>query len=162
MKSLLLIRHAKSSWDLDLDDFDRPLNDRGRKDAPEMAMRLLKKDININCFVSSPAKRALATANFFAEAFDKNQQDILNDPSLYEPTIEAFYNAIENLGNSFDIVAVFSHNPTITDFANQLTFKRVDEIPTCAVFAVKADMKNWEEFRSAQKEFWFFDYPKAD
>lgn len=162
MKSLLLIRHAKSNWDLDLDDFDRPLNHRGQKDAPEMAKRLLKKDITINCFLSSPAKRALATANFFAEAFDKDLKDIITIPSLYEPTIDAFYNAIENLNDGFKTVAVFSHNPTITDFANQLTSERVDEMPTCAVFAVKADMKKWGEFRSAQKEFWFFNYPKSD
>ena len=162
MKSLLLIRHAKSNWDLDVDDFDRPLNHRGQKDAPEMAKRLVKKEISINCFLSSPAKRALTTATFFAEVFDKNQTDILTIPSLYEPTIDAFYNTIENLDEDFKTVAVFSHNPTITDFANQLTSKRVDEIPTCAVFAIKADMKKWEEFRSAEKEFWFFDYPKAD
>lgn len=161
MKSLLLIRHAKSSWDLDVDDFDRPLNHRGQNDAPAMAKRLIKKDINIDCFVSSPAKRALTTAAFFADAYDKNSKDILTISSLYEPTIHAFYNAITDLDDNFKTVAFFSHNPTITDFANKLTSFRIDDMPTCAVFGVKADVKKWKEFISVQKEFWFFDYPKA-
>ena len=162
MKSLLLIRHAKSSWDMDVDDFDRPLNHRGQNDAPQMAKRLLEKEINIDGFISSPAKRALTTATFFAEIYKRKPADIRTIPSLYEPNIEAFYNAIYSLDDNFKTVAVFSHNPTITDFANQLTSFKVDELPTCAVFAVKADLKDWKEFKSAKKEFWFFDYPKAD
>ncbi len=161
MKSLLLIRHAKSSWDLNVDDFERPLNHRGQNDAPAMVKRLIKKEIKIDCFVSSPAKRALTTAAFFAEAYDKKLKDILTIPSLYEPTIHAFYNAIKDLDDGFQTVAVFSHNPTITDFANQLTSVTIDDMPTCAVFAVKADLKNWKEFASVDREFWFFDYPKA-
>lgn len=161
MKSLLLIRHAKSSWDLDVDDFERPLNHRGQDDAPAMAKRLIKKDIKIDLFISSPAKRALATAAFFAHAYDKKSKDILTIPSLYEPSIDAFYNAIADLDDGYKTVAVFSHNPTITDFANRLTSYHVDDMPTCAVFAVKADLRNWKEFSSVPKEFWFFDYPKA-
>lgn len=160
MKSLLLIRHAKSSWDMDVDDFERPLNDRGKNDAPAMAKRLIKKEIIIDAFVSSPAKRALLTAAFFAEAYDKKLKDIITIPSLYEPTVEAFYNAIKDLNNDLNIVAVFSHNPAITDFANKLTSFKIDEMPTCSVFAVKADVEKWKEFIPVQKEFWFFDYPK--
>jgi len=162
MKSVLIIRHAKSSWDLDVEDFDRPLNHRGQTDAPVMAKRLIKKDIQIDAFISSPAKRALSTAALFAEAYEKKTKTILTVPSLYEPVIEAFHAAINNLDNIYKITAVFSHNPAITDFANQLTSVRVDDMPTCAVFAVKADIKTWKEFTSAQKQFWFFDYPKAD
>lgn len=162
MKSVLIIRHAKSSWDLDVEDFDRPLNHRGQTDAPVMAKRLIKKDIQIDAFISSPAKRALSTAALFAEAYEKKTKTILTVPSLYEPVIEAFHAAINNLDNIYKVVAVFSHNPAITDFANQLTSVRVDDMPTCAVFAVKADIKTWKEFTSAQKQFWFFDYPKAD
>ncbi len=162
MKSLLLIRHAKSSWNLDVDDFDRPLNHRGQNDAPIMAKRLIKKEIKIDCFVSSPAKRALTTAAFFAEAYDKKLKDIIPIPSLYEPTIEAFYTVIDDLDEDFKTVAFFSHNPAITNFANQLTSFTIDEMPTCAVFGIKADGKKWKEFISGNKEFWFFDYPKAD
>lgn len=162
MKSLLLIRHAKSSWDLDVEDFDRALNHRGQIDAPSMAKRLIKKEIMIDSFVSSPAKRAITTATLFAEAYDKTFKHIITIPSLYEPTIEAFYNAINGFDDNLKTVAVFSHNPAITDFANQLTSVRIDEMPTCAVFAVNADVKKWKEFTMAKKAFWFFDYPKQD
>src|SRR4051794_19747726 len=100
MKSLLLIRHAKSNWDMDVDDFDRPLNHRGQNDAPEMAQRLLKKEITIDGFISSPAKRALTTAAFFTEVYNRKSHEILTVPSLYEPTIDAFYNAVGDLDDN--------------------------------------------------------------
>jgi phosphohistidine phosphatase len=162
MKSLILVRHAKSSWDFDVEDFDRPLNDRGKKNAPEMAKRLMKKDIKIDAFVSSPADRAFATANYFVEEYGKKQKNIIKIPSLYHASNEVFYNVIEELDNDFKTVAIFSHNPGITDFANELTKTRIEDMPTCAVFAIKADIKKWTEFREGKKEFWFFDYPKAD
>ena len=162
MKSLLLIRHAKSSWDLDVDDFDRPLNHRGQHDAPLMAKRLKRREIKIDGFISSPAKRALATAGFFAEEYDVKLKDIVTVPDLYEPTIEAFYNAINDLDDDLKTVAIFSHNPAITNFANKLTSFMIDDMPTCAVFAVKGDGKKWKEFISEEKKFWFFDYPKAE
>lgn len=161
MKSVLLIRHAKSSWDTDVDDFDRPLNHRGQMDAPAMVERLIKKQVGIDFFVSSPAKRALATAAFFAEAYGKKTEDIFTISSLYEPTLQAFYSAIADFDNNFNVAAIFSHNAAITDFANQLTSFRIDDMPTCAVFAVRADINSWKEFTSAPKEFWFFDYPKS-
>jgi phosphohistidine phosphatase len=160
MKSLLLIRHAKSSWDFDVDDFERPLNHRGQNDASAMAKKLIEKEITIDYFVSSPAKRAITTATLFAETYDKKSADIITVSSLYEPTIETFYNVILEFGDSLKTVAVFSHNPAITDFANQLTSVKIDEIPTCAIFAVRSNAENWKEFSIAQKELWFFDYPK--
>ncbi len=78
MKTLLLVRHAKSSWnDLTLSDFDRPLNDRGKDDAPQMAKRIKDKKIKIDLFISSPAKRAKKTANIFMEIFDENKKKYL-------------------------------------------------------------------------------------
>ena len=77
MKTLILVRHAKSDWGTpSLGDFDRPLNDRGKRDAPVMAQRLLDKKIKIDAFISSPAKRAKKTATVFAEAYDKKKDDI--------------------------------------------------------------------------------------
>ena len=163
MKHLLIIRHAKSSWDfLDMDDFDRPLNERGNNDAPKMARRLIKKDITIDAFVSSPAKRALTTASIFAGAYDVKQKHIIQVPSLYEASSSEFYNVVASLDNSFKTVAIFSHNPGITDFANTLTKVRLDNIPTCGIFAIKVDLKSWGDFAGAEKEFWFFDYPKNE
>lgn len=161
MKSLLLIRHAKSSWDFDVEDFERPLNNRGNKDAPEMAKRLIKKDIKIDAFVSSQANRALSTAIHFIKEYGKKKKNIITIPSLYHATPENFYSVIEELDNDLKTVALFSHNPGITEFANDLTNTPVDDMPTCAVYAVKADIKKWKDFREAKKEFWFFDYPKA-
>ncbi len=84
MRKLLIIRHAKSSWDtLTQRDFDRPLNDRGNRDAPIMAKRLLKKDIGIDAFVSSPANRALTTAAYFAEAYNKKLKHIIQIKTLW-------------------------------------------------------------------------------
>jgi phosphohistidine phosphatase len=161
MKKLLIIRHAKSSWDPAIpNDFDRPLNERGQKDAPEMAKRLLKRDIKIDAFISSPAVRALSTATYFAEAYEKKQKHIIAIPSLYHPSVSAFFNAIEELDNDYKSVAIFSHNPGITDFVNSITVAYIDNVPTCGVFGIKADIKKWKDFNEAKKEFWFFDYPK--
>ena len=78
MKTLLLVRHAKSSWDdPGMDDIDRPLNDRGKTDAPVMAKRLKNKGVRIDTFISSPAKRARRTARYFAEEYHLEKKDII-------------------------------------------------------------------------------------
>lgn len=161
MKELLLIRHAKSSWeDPSGKDIDRPLHDRGEKDAKDMAKRLLHRDIKINAFISSPAKRAVETAHYFLKAFDKKDKQLILDARLYEPQVVNFYNVIEQIDKDEECIALFSHNPGITDFINQLTDVHVDDVPTCGIFAIRADIKKWKEFQAAEKQFWFFDYPK--
>lgn len=161
MKSLLIIRHAKSSWDnLSQKDFDRPLNERGHHDAPMMAKRLLNKKINIDAFISSPAKRAFTTCKYFASAYGVKENKIILVPYLYEASVMDFYDAVSNADNSFSSIAVFSHNPGITAFVNLLSNTQIDNMPTCGVFAVKADTDNWQDFTSSKKIFWFFDYPK--
>ena len=161
MKTLLLVRHAKSSWDdPEMKDFDRPLNDRGKKDAPEMAQRLKDKGLKIDLFVSSPAKRAKKTAKIFAEVYDVKKDDIQLVEELYHASPSAFTKAIAELANKQDVVAVFSHNPGITEYASSLTNVRIDNMPTCSVFAVQADVDSWSGFEEAEKSFLFFDYPK--
>ncbi|MES1220769.1 MAG: histidine phosphatase family protein [Bacteroidota bacterium] len=162
IKTLLLIRHAKSSWDNEsVNDFERSLNDRGKRDAPVMAKRLLSKKISIDTFVSSPARRAKKTALFFANEFDFEENKIIYKTELYAAPQEVFYDVVKLFDNSFNNVAIFSHNPGITEFANSLTTTRIDDMPTCSIFAVKLNLKNWNEFEEAKKEFWFFDYPKS-
>jgi phosphohistidine phosphatase len=162
MKSVLIIRHAKSSWDHVLQkDFDRPLNERGYKDAPAMAKRLLEKNIAIDAFISSPAARAYTTAAYFAKCYGKKEQDIITVPALYEAAAQVFYNVIKKTDDVFDDIAIFAHNPGITDFVNGLTTTRIDSMPTCAIFVVRADINSWKDFEKAKKTFWFFDYPKA-
>ncbi len=161
MKTLILVRHAKSDWaDSSLTDFDRPLNERGKRDAPLMAQRLFDKKIKIDLIIASPAKRAAKTAKIFAETLSFKKDNIIYKPELYLAGSEVFYSVVENATSTTDCIALFSHNNGITDFANMLTNSRVDNIPTCGVFAIQLKLNNWKDFRNAEKEFWFFDYPK--
>jgi len=163
LKTLILIRHAKSDWNApSLGDFDRPLNERGKRDAPVMAQRLLDRKIKIDAFISSPAKRAKKTATVFAEAYKKDKDDLVLVEELYGAEEEAFFKAIADVKKSHDTIAVFSHNPGITAFANLLSDTRIDNIPTCGVFAVKIHADKWSEVKDAKKEFLFFDFPKAE
>lgn len=161
-KTLLVIRHAKSSWDITtLNDFDRPLNDRGKRDAPAMAGRLKEKNILVDAFVASPAKRAKKTAELFIETYNRNKEDIIFISKLYHAGTDTFFEVAEDLNEAFQTVALFSHNPGITAFVNMLTDDvRLDNMPTCGIFAVKLQSSSWKNFRKAKKEFLFFDYPK--
>ena len=162
MKTVLLIRHAKSDWgDPSLSDFDRPLNGRGKRDAPLMAQRLLDKKITIDAFIASPAKRAWKTACIFAKAFGTRKDDVISRDELYGAAEDVFFDVIRSADDQHQTIAIFSHNPGITDFANQLTDTRIDNIPTSSVFAITADCDSWSAFREASKHFLFFDYPKA-
>lgn len=161
MKTLLIIRHAKSSWDLSTpNDFDRTLNDRGKKDAPQMAKRLTERKIEIDLFVASPAKRAKKTAELFIKEFKKSEDEILFIPALYHAPVAVFMDVVTELDNAFSTVAIFSHNPGITEFINKLTSTQIDNMPTCGVFAITINTNDWKEFINAKKEFLFFDYPK--
>lgn len=163
MKKLLIIRHAKSSWDLGiLNDFDRTLNQRGHQDSPAMAKRLLDKNIVIDLFISSSATRAFTTASYFAKAYKKTDNDIVKIAELYHAMPPVFFETIAAIDNAFDTIAVFAHNPGITAFANQLTKTQIDDMPTCGIFAIEIDTDKWAKFAEAKKKFWFFDYPKLD
>jgi phosphohistidine phosphatase len=162
MKALLLIRHAKSSWAIaGQEDFDRPLNDRGHRDAPMMAERVKDRKVHIDAFVSSTANRAITTAGYFAKAWDVSKKDIIQVKKLYHAMPSVFLEVIRELDDQIKTAALFSHNPGITAFVNQLGVAQLDDMPTCAVFAIKADTKHWMDFADAPKEFWFFDYPKS-
>jgi phosphohistidine phosphatase len=163
MKTLLVIRHAKSSWDpAILNDFDRPLNERGKKDARAMARRLIQNKIPIDLFVASPAKRAKKTAVLFAQEFKKNEEDIFYIPGLYHAPAHVFIEVVKGLDNAYSHVAVFSHNPGITAFVNMLGTVQLDNMPTCAVFGISIDADEWQAFSIAKKEFLFFDFPKNE
>ena len=125
-----------------------------------MAQRLLDKQIVIDAFISSPANRALTTANFFAEAYSLKGGKLKTVQKLYHAHPVAFYEVIAAIDDSIQTAAIFSHNPGITAFVNELTQTNIDNMPTCSVFAVKAETDHWKDFRAAKKSFWFFDYPK--
>lgn len=161
MKTLLLVRHAKSSWDQPgITDFDRPLNERGKKDALQMAKRVKEKGIELDHLISSPAKRAKKTAKYFAEEFGFKKDDVKLVEGLYGATQSEFLQAVNDISDKYNTVALFSHNPGITDFASSLTNVRVDDMPTCGVFALQIKTDSWKDFMSAEKNFLFFDYPK--
>lgn len=161
MKTLILVRHAKSSWDnVGEPDIERPLNERGKKDAPEMARRLKKRQVEIDVFISSPAKRARRTAKAFAEEFGLEKKDVVIEKDLYGASVEEFKKIVASLPDKYKSVSLFSHNPGITDFVNTLSSVHVDNMPTSAIFAVSAETENWKDFIQAEKKFLFFDYPK--
>jgi phosphohistidine phosphatase len=162
VKTLLIIRHAKSNQAFLGNDFERPLNERGKTDAPVMAQRLVDKKILIDAFVSSPAKRAKKTTELFCQTYGSNTNNIVFISALYHASADVFYEVIQNLDDSLNTIALFSHNPGITYFVNSLnTGTGIDNMPTCAVFAVQAHIKYWKDFTHAKKEFLFFDYPKG-
>jgi phosphohistidine phosphatase len=160
MKSLIIVRHAKSSWENITDDFNRPLNERGKNDAPEMAKRLSREKIKIDTFISSPAKRAKKTALLFIHEFQHSIDDLILIPELYNASVSVFYNVAAGLDPTHNMVAIFAHNPGVTEFANSLTNFKIDDMPTCGIFAIKIHSETWKDFETAHKEYWFFNYPK--
>lgn len=161
MKKVILVRHAKSSWQTAAQtDFERPLNDRGHRDAPVMAKRLKEKQPMIDAFISSPAKRAFTTAAYFAEAWNLKEKDIIQQPRLYHAPSAVFSDVISQLDDALNTVVIFSHNPGITEFVNNIADVRLDNMPTCAVFAVQIESESWKNLETAEKKFLFFDYPK--
>ena len=162
MKTLLLIRHAKSSWeDTGTSDFDRPLNARGVKDADAMALRLYNRLQIIDAFISSPALRAKTTAEKFIAVFGTQKVQLHTQQGLYLAPVSFFTSFINDADDRLNSIALFAHNSGITDYANTLTTAiRTDNIPTCGIFAVAAEISSWKDFAAASKTFLFYDYPK--
>jgi phosphohistidine phosphatase len=162
MKTLIVVRHAKSSWAKPgLEDFDRPLNDRGKEDAPKMAKILAEKKLDIDALVSSPAKRAYKTASIFRKELDIKKTELIEAPALYEASLKTFFRIVENLKDDWNAVAIFSHNPGITDFINALETHPIYNMPTCSVYAIQIRIDSWKDFEAGKKKFLFFDYPKG-
>lgn len=161
MKTLFLVRHAKSSHAKNGQrDIERPLNERGMKDAAMMAERLLLKKFSIDAFISSPAKRAFTTSNIFAKVFGIPKANIIIENILYEADSETFSELVKNIDDHFSGIALFSHNPGISYFVHSLTDKKIYGMPTCGVFGVEADIDSWKDFEQADKKFLYFDFPK--
>ena len=153
MKKLFIIRHAKSDQSFFGNDFERPLNERGKTDAPLMAKRLMEKQAKIDAFISSPAKRAKKTAELFAETFKKSTDEIIFISALYHATSEMFYEVVAALPDNLQSVGMFSHNPGITNFVNTLGINnQVDNMPTCSIFAVETTITHWAAFIKAWQE----------
>lgn len=162
MKELILVRHAKSSWDnAALTDFERPLNERGLRDAERLSGIIAQRnDIHPDLIISSPATRTMETAHFFAKALNVAPDNFQSQSRLYNGTPQVLTQIIKNISDKYQQVFLFAHNTGLTDFVNSLTNVHVDNLPTCGVFAVKIQTDLWRDFSKAEKKFWFFDYPK--
>lgn len=161
MKTLTLIRHAKSSWDDNSQsDFDRPLNDRGKHDAPVMGKRLAQQGIVPDVILSSPAKRAKKTAIIIAEKIGYDQDDIVFDDRLYLAGISELVYTILEHNNDSEHIMMFGHNPGMTEFSNFLAACDIVNVPTCGIVTIQFDMDSWETIESTKGNLVSFDYPK--
>ena len=161
MKTLFLIRHAKSSWgDTALPDEDRPLNDRGRRDAPKMGERLAKRDVKPDLILSSPAMRAVKTAEIIAKKLDYRRKDIVVDDRLYAVGADDLLDVIHKLSDKLDRVMLFGHNPELTVLAHRLSSK-ITHMPTCAVAEFTFDAKSWSKIGKVKPAKVALDYPKS-
>lgn len=160
-KTLLLVRHAKTERDHESGmDFERKLTARGKEDARKMAVCLHKEAVPIDTFLSSPAARAKKTSKIFAEAYNTSPDNIKYDEILYLPDPNNFFKALSKIEDSADHIAIFSHNPGITEFAGSLCNDvSIDHMPTGSVFAVEFDAKSWKDFEKSKKRFLFFRQP---
>ena len=145
MKKLFLVRHAKSSKDDPaLPDKERPLNNRGMHDAPKMGNRLAKCDVKVDLVVSSPALRAVTTAELIARELGYKASNIVIDERLYDSSPAELLKVIRELGEKPKRLMLFGHNPEFTDLARRLS-NDITDMPTCAVAEFDFDIKSWSE-----------------
>lgn len=161
MMNLFLCRHAKSSWsEPGLADKERPLNERGKNDAPLMGNILKNKQEFPDLIISSPAKRALKTAKLIAEKLDYKTKNIEVNKNLYMAGINEFKDVISLINKDHKNVMLFSHNYGITDFANYISNSDIQNIPTCGIVKISFEFKIWQEIQNTKGNLQYFIYPK--
>jgi phosphohistidine phosphatase len=161
MKTLTILRHAKSSWDNPaLADYDRPLNARGEKDAPMMAERIRLAGIRPSLILSSPAVRAWSTAREIAARISYPIEFLQRDKALFHASLDSLLDVLAAQDNGFNNILLVGHNPGLTDFANFLVPGVTDNLPTCGFVCVSCNSEDWD-FRSVERfELQDYDYPK--
>ena len=161
-RTLFLIRHAKSDWDgVALPDKERPLADRGKRDAPMMGKRLAKHHVKPDLIVSSPARRALSTAEIIANELDYSVKDIVVDDRLYATEAEILLRIICGLSDKLKCVMLFGHNPELSDLAHRLS-NDIPLMPTCAAAEFTFDSKSWATIGALKPVKVALDYPKKE
>lgn len=161
MKYLYLIRHAKSSWDNpSQSDFERTLNERGFNDAPQMAMLLKSKNVIPDLILSSPATRALTTAEIFAQHLNYSLEEIKTDENIYEASTRNLTEVVSEIDNGFGTVFLFGHNPGISNFANFLSSKMVEDFSTCTIAGLELNIDSWSKLERHCGKLILFEYPK--
>ncbi len=161
MKTLTLVRHAKSSWrDASLADRDRPLNRRGERDAPRMGKRIAGAGIRPSLVLSSPAVRAWTTAKIVAEAIGYPREFLQREDDLYLASVNTMLDVLVAQDVGFNSIMLVGHNPGMTEFANFLSPGLTNNLPTAGVVAVEIDQDNWDLYQRPATRLVTFDYPK--
>ncbi len=162
-RQLTLLRHAKSSWDdAGVKDRDRPLNERGERDAPRMGRRLRARGARPTLILTSPAVRARRTAQIIAREIGYPQEFLQREEDLYLASPDEIIAVIARQDSSFRDLIVCGHNPGLTELANRLTGAGIDNVPTTGVVVIGLNLKSWADLDGAQGELLFFDYPRSD
>jgi len=160
MKTLYLARHAKSYWkDQSIPDFDRPLNSRGKRDAPFMGEVLKDKKVRPDLIISSPAKRTKKTAIEIASKIGYSEKKILYNEELYEASSNTIIKVLNKIDEKYKSVMIFAHNPGLTLLNNHISNNYIENIPTCGIVALQLD-KKWNELGKNTCKFLYFEYPK--
>ncbi|WP_442588306.1 SixA phosphatase family protein [Pedobacter sp. AW31-3R] len=160
-KRIILVRHGKSDWaDHNMTDFERPLNHRGHKNSLEMAERANNKGIIPELIVSSPAKRAITTAQHFSEVWNMPEDHIQLEPTIYEANPTALLHVLNGLDNKHDTIALFGHNPGLTDFSNFLADAHIYNIPTAGTVIIDFPFEDWALVSHHTGSLASFDFPK--
>lgn len=162
MKKLYLIRHAKSSWnDLNLDDFDRPLNKRGKHDAKLMGERLKSKQIKPDLIIASPAKRASITANSIAKKIGYDLEKIDYQETIYEASLNNLLSILKSIDNKNDVVFLIGHNPSLNSLLDYLVESHnIENIVTTGIVEIELDVERWGEIDEDSGEVVLFEFPK--
>ncbi|MEP7267087.1 MAG: histidine phosphatase family protein [Saprospiraceae bacterium] len=160
MKTVFLIRHAKSSWDQGgLADIDRPLNARGKATAPIMADIIFNKGIRPDLIITSPAKRARSTAKYFRKKYGIKKTEVQIEPALYHGDENSVIEVIRNLPDSINIVMLFGHNPSM-NYLSALFSDKGMHVPTCGIQHLEFHIDKWTELSPDKTALKEFIYPK--
>lgn len=163
MKQLLLMRHAKSSWENPgQEDFDRTLNDRGKKDAPEMGKRFQVRNFKPDLIIASPAKRTLKTAQYVAHELHYPETNIELESSIYQADIEDLVYIIRNFDDTLQNVLMIGHNPAFTGLIGSLGNRLIEHLPTAGAALLSFDIETWKQVSNHSANMVWFDYPKQE
>jgi len=143
-----------------MEDIDRPLNKRGKRDAPEMGRRLSEYGVKPTIVVSSPARRALRTAEKVSAELGLEKRDIRIDEHVYSWDSDAVLKVINELDDKYKSAMVVFHNPAIIDLVNELTSGDINNVPTCGVAIIGFDTDKWSGVKKGKGKLLKFDYPK--
>ena len=161
MKYITFIRHSKSEGIVsEQSDFDRDLNERGKRVAPKMGRKLKELNLNPNKIYCSSAKRAIETSNLLIEQLDYSLGEVNFVDDLYEASVRTLLDFINKLDDQFHDVVIVGHNPSITYLVEYLTGEPIDNVPTTGVVRVSFSFDEWKLISQKTAELIYFIYPE--